>query len=78
MVKIPFLYQKLANALEQYMREQAIQSELQRRKVLSLITHKLRIRKEERNKVLRELQKYGVLRKRSQRRVELIQKRRWG
>lgn len=75
MARVPFLYRKLANALEDYRREQSIQSEMQRREVLSLLARKLRIRNEERAEVLRELQAYGILRQRSQRRVEVPRRR---
>jgi hypothetical protein len=48
---------------------------MQRREVLSLLARKLRIRNEERAEVLRELQAYGILRQRSQRRVEVPRRR---
>lgn len=71
MARVPFLYRKLANALEEYRREQNIKSECQRREVLALIARKLRIKNEERAEVLRELQGYGVLEQESRRRVSL-------
>jgi hypothetical protein len=71
MAKIPFLYQKLAHALDDYSREQNIKSECQRREVLALLARKLRIRNEERAEVLREFEHYGVLEQESRRRVSL-------
>ena len=69
--QVPYLYRKLAFALQEQEQRIAIKREMRRRAVFEAICNAIRIRNAERREIFREMQEMGLLKRRGQRRMTL-------